>query len=123
MSNFGSLFLDEKIHDATLNTADALGISSEIVLKDHAVFGVLKALFEDSPKDISDRLVFKGGTSLSKAYRLIDRFSEDVDLAFLYHRTIHFLFQKPSLSISDFCWRPTRLRNLISPSSFFSGSW
>ena len=60
MSNFGSLFLDEKIHDATFNTADALGISSEIVWKDYAVFGVLKALFEDSPKDISNRLVFKG---------------------------------------------------------------
>ena len=29
----------------------------------------------------SDEAVFKGGTSLSKGYRLIDRFSEDVDLA------------------------------------------
>ncbi|WP_332457684.1 nucleotidyl transferase AbiEii/AbiGii toxin family protein [Petrimonas sp.] len=28
----------------------------------------------------SDEAVFKGGTSLSKGYRLIDRFSEDVDL-------------------------------------------
>src|SRR5690606_31053232 len=28
-----------------------------------------------------DEVVFKGGTSLSKGYRLIDRFSEDVDLA------------------------------------------
>jgi predicted nucleotidyltransferase component of viral defense system len=31
--------------------------------------------------DIATHLVFKGGTSLSKAWKLIDRFSEDVDLA------------------------------------------
>ena len=30
-----------------------------------------------------DKVVFKGGTSLSKAYNCIDRFSEDVDLAIL----------------------------------------
>ena len=30
-----------------------------------------------------DDVVFKGGTSLSRAYRLIDRFSEDIDLAVL----------------------------------------
>ena len=31
--------------------------------------------------EIGRHLVFKGGTSLSKAWGLIDRFSEDVDLA------------------------------------------
>lgn len=31
--------------------------------------------------DVAKHLVFKGGTSLSKAWKLIDRFSEDVDLA------------------------------------------
>lgn len=30
---------------------------------------------------MSDKLIFKGGTSLSKAWGLIDRFSEDIDLA------------------------------------------
>lgn len=29
----------------------------------------------------SDKMIFKGGTSLSKAWGLIDRFSEDIDLA------------------------------------------
>lgn len=36
-------------------------------------------LFELSKSDLP--LVFKGGTSLSKAYNLIDRFSEDIDLS------------------------------------------
>jgi predicted nucleotidyltransferase component of viral defense system len=31
--------------------------------------------------DIAAHLVFKGGTSLSKAWKLINRFSEDIDLA------------------------------------------
>ena len=31
--------------------------------------------------DIKDHLLFKGGTSLSKAWGLIDRFSEDIDLS------------------------------------------
>ena len=35
-------------------------------------------LFED--QFFSNHLVFKGGTSLSKAHRLIARFSEDIDL-------------------------------------------
>lgn len=30
---------------------------------------------------VADKLIFKGGTSLSKAWHLIDRFSEDIDLA------------------------------------------
>ncbi|KKL53783.1 hypothetical protein LCGC14_2271970, partial [marine sediment metagenome] len=39
---------------------------------------VLKSLFE---LDISDQIVFKGGTSLSKGWNLIQRFSEDIDIA------------------------------------------
>lgn len=45
--------------------------------KDVWVVWVLQTLFE-SP--LATHLTFKGGTSLSKAYKLIDRFSEDVDL-------------------------------------------
>lgn len=47
--------------------------------KDVWVTLVLEALF--SIPDIKDHLAFKGGTSLSKGYRLIDRFSEDIDFA------------------------------------------
>jgi predicted nucleotidyltransferase component of viral defense system len=40
---------------------------------------VLKSLYHDSPAG-DPRLLFKGRTSLSKAYGLIDRFSEDIDV-------------------------------------------
>ena len=46
--------------------------------KDLWVTQVLHALFS---LPVSDKLIFKGGTSLSKAWELIDRFSEDIDLA------------------------------------------
>jgi Nucleotidyl transferase AbiEii toxin, Type IV TA system len=44
--------------------------------KDYYVTQALRAIFAE----MSDHVVFKGGTSLSKAYRLINRFSEDIDL-------------------------------------------
>jgi predicted nucleotidyltransferase component of viral defense system len=31
---------------------------------------------------LADKLTFKGGTSLSKVYKIIDRFSEDIDLTY-----------------------------------------
>lgn len=54
------------------------GILAVHVEKDYWVTRVLKRLHES---DYCEVVVFKGGTSLSKAYRFIDRFSEDVDLA------------------------------------------
>ena len=54
------------------------GVRPTIIEKDFWVCFVLKLLFEDSP--YRTNLVFKGGTSLSKAYGLIERFSEDIDL-------------------------------------------
>lgn len=59
-------------------TAESIGLPQVYVEKDYWVTKALKHLSE-SPH--SDEVVFKGGTSLSKAYRLIDRFSEDIDLA------------------------------------------
>ena len=44
-------------------------------------YWVTKALKRLSESDFADQIVFKGGTSLSKAHRLIRRFSEDIDLA------------------------------------------
>ena len=60
------------------NTADKLGLPDEIVEKDFWVCLTLDYLFTDSPW--KDNITFKGGTSLSKAYNLINRFSEDIDL-------------------------------------------
>jgi hypothetical protein len=57
-----------------------LGIAPAIIEKDYWVCRTLDALF--NLPELSDHLVFKGGTSLSKAYGLIERFSEDVDVSF-----------------------------------------
>lgn len=56
----------------------ATGMIENAVEKDWWVIIVLKALFQSS---CADSLIFKGGTSLSKGWELISRFSEDVDLA------------------------------------------
>src|SRR5205823_4673562 len=53
-------------------------VSSVILEKDFWVCWLLGILFE-SP--FADSLVFKGGTSLSKVFGAIDRFSEDIDLS------------------------------------------
>lgn len=52
---------------------------AHLLEKDIWVVWALSVLF-DSP--LGDGLTFKGGTSLSKAYRVIDRFSEDIDLTY-----------------------------------------
>lgn len=53
--------------------------STEIIIeKDFWVCWTLKRLFTNL--DLAQHLTFKGGTSLSKAYGLIERFSEDIDL-------------------------------------------
>lgn len=54
------------------------GLNPAIVEKDFWVCWVLRALFTD--EDMKKRVVFKGGTSLSKVFGLIERFSEDIDL-------------------------------------------
>jgi hypothetical protein len=58
------------------------GISPEIVEKDFWVCWTLRQLFE--LQDIP-HLIFKGGTSLSKAFGIIKRFSEDIDLVLNRH--------------------------------------
>ena len=54
------------------------GLNAKSIEKDWWVTLALKALFSGS---YAAHLVFKGGTSLSKCWKLIDRFSEDIDLA------------------------------------------
>jgi hypothetical protein len=54
------------------------GLLPQAIEKDWWVTLALKAAFSTKWRD---NLVFKGGTSLSKAWGLIERFSEDVDLA------------------------------------------
>lgn len=59
-------------------TAKAIGLPDAAVEKDWWVVRTLELFFDSS---IAAHSVFKGGTSLSKAWNLIDRFSEDIDLA------------------------------------------
>ena len=54
-------------------TASQRGMSAAIVEKDFWVCWVLKRIFSDS--ELSSRIVFKGGTSLSKVFGLIERFT------------------------------------------------
>ncbi|MGI9277871.1 MAG: nucleotidyl transferase AbiEii/AbiGii toxin family protein [Endozoicomonas sp.] len=70
----------ELFEDLVKLTADHLEIPDVFVEKDYWVTTILMNL---SQSDFKDCVVFKGGTSLSKAYGLISRFSEDVDLALL----------------------------------------
>lgn len=57
---------------------DHPGVGQAAIEKDWWVSVTLKALFQT---DCAKSLIFKGGTSLSKGWGLIERFSEDIDLA------------------------------------------
>lgn len=61
--------------------AKHLGINQMAIEKDWWVTITLKALFQTS---CADSLLFKGGTSLSKGFNIIERFSEDIDLSINY---------------------------------------
>lgn len=62
-------------------TGAARGVANTIIEKDFWVCWTLKRLFY-LPEGAAASLVFKGGTSLSKAFGIIHRFSEDIDLSF-----------------------------------------
>ena len=71
--------LDSKEKAAIFNTIAAdKGMTAFAVEKDWWVSRTLEIIFQ---MPIAEHLVFKGGTSLSKAWKLINRFSEDIDLA------------------------------------------
>ncbi|MDO5622713.1 MAG: nucleotidyl transferase AbiEii/AbiGii toxin family protein [Paracoccus sp. (in: a-proteobacteria)] len=65
--------------------ADRSGRPLHLLEKDIWVVWALQTLF-GSP--LGEHLVFKGGTSLSKAYGVIQRFSEDVDLTYDIRRLV-----------------------------------
>jgi len=75
---FFGLSADDR-REALEYARDQTGRPAHLLEKDVWVVWTLRALFE-SP--LSADLTFKGGTSLSKAYKIIDRFSEDIDLTY-----------------------------------------
>jgi len=64
--------------DIFSETAAKMKMTPVIAEKDFWVVWVLEKIFSDP--DLNKNLMFKGGTSLSKIYGLIERFSEDIDL-------------------------------------------
>lgn len=65
----------KSLEEIIIQTANYYNIDVSIIEKDYYVTIMLKEL----SKRI-DNMIFKGGTSLSKCYHLIERFSEDIDL-------------------------------------------
>jgi len=71
---------DNLFYRAIKETSDNIGIADYFIEKDYWITLVLKRLSESK---YVDSVVFKGGTSLSKGFKIIKRFSEDVDIAIL----------------------------------------
>ena len=78
MAEFFELSADERL-EALAQAANASGRPPHLLEKDVWVVWSLQHLFA---APYAPHLVFKGGTSLSKAYGVIQRFSEDVDLTY-----------------------------------------
>ncbi len=70
----------ETFRDIIGQAADSSGRTPAVAEKDYYVTLILKLLSEQLKQ-----CVFKGGTSLSKGFHVIDRFSEDIDITFSEH--------------------------------------
>ena len=77
MDNVAKLSNSDR-RDLFNETAARMGLNSVIVEKDFWVCWVFKQLF--TIRELDGWLIFKGGTSLSKCFNLIQRFSEDIDI-------------------------------------------
>ena len=73
------LFEHPDFEQATMRAAEHFrgrGLRPAIIEKDYYVTEALRNLAAAG----AERIIFKGGTSLSKGWNLIDRFSEDIDI-------------------------------------------
>ena len=68
-------------------TAISMGMQPNVIEKDFWVCFMLDHLFHDCK--YKNAFVFKGGTSLSKSYHVIERFSEDIDLILDWRKIIN----------------------------------
>lgn len=80
------------LNDVITNTAIRKNLNPAIIEKDLLICAILNYLFTECPW--KDNLAFKGGTSLSKAFNLVERFSEDIDLI-LDWRVIGYKMKEP----------------------------
>ena len=77
-----SRFIDKTVEEKRIYIEQGAlrkGLAPTVIEKDFWVCWILKKLF--SLPGLSEHLIFKGGTSLSKIYGLIQRFSEDIDIS------------------------------------------
>lgn len=73
-----NLHLNPKaFNELIIGAANELAIPAPIIEKDYFVTLSLRQLAQKIPN-----MVFKGGTSLTKCYQLLDRFSEDIDISY-----------------------------------------
>jgi len=77
-SGYFTLPPEERL-DALAVASTESGLPIHLLEKDVWVVWTLRQLFDSQ---FADHLAFKGGTSLSKAYHVIDRFSEDIDITY-----------------------------------------
>lgn len=99
----------EAFAELIIGAANELAIPTNVIEKDYYVTITLKALAEKT-KD----MVFKGGTSLTKCYQLLDRFSEDIDLSYTAESGMPGESRKKQLKIILFrLWRSSGSRLTI----------
>ena len=77
MNDFRNLTKEQQI-SVIEQLVNKIGLPAQAIEKDLWVTTFLQLVFSLS---FADKLVFKGGTSLSKIWNVIERFSEDIDLA------------------------------------------
>ena len=70
----------DNFQEFLIQASENLGIPETILDKDYWVTYILRSLSES---EFKNDFIFKGGTSLSKGHKIIDRFSEDIDLLLL----------------------------------------
>lgn len=88
----------ENFIEAVQATSRGLNISPALVEKDYYVTLVLNKINEEVPG-----LIFKGGTSLSKCHKVINRFSEDIDLTLDSEHLTEGQRKKVKSTISKIC--------------------
>ncbi len=71
-------FSNKERNELFFEAASKMGVAPVIIEKDFWVTWVLGKIFKDPI--LSNIFIFKGGTSLSKVFHIIERFSEDIDL-------------------------------------------
>lgn len=79
------------------------GIPFQHLLKDFWITEALRAMTNASTRD-NAQLIFKGGTSLSKGYRIISRFSEDIDILCIAGggtEAVHSVMRRLHAAVSD----------------------